>query len=162
MLSCDNQDWEEGDYLLDDAGLRVLRLEEGQERSRDVHKAREVDADLLVESLQIDLFRLGEVVDTLDARIEENAVEIGVPTGDILDELAQVLGVVDVVSDAIGFAAAVFLDKVVNTVLAAANSDDFGAFANELLGHTKTDAGGGADHEHGFVGEGHFRGKMGS
>ena len=116
-------------------------MEEGQECIRDVHKAREVDADPLVESVQIHLVRLGEIIHSLDARVEEKAVKIGVLAGDILDELAQVLSVVDVVSDAIGFAAAVFLDEVIDAVLTAANSDDFGAFANELLGHAEADAG---------------------
>lgn len=109
-----------------------------------------------MESVQIQLVRFSEIIHSLDAGVEEKAVEIGVLAGDILDEIAQVLSVVDVVSDAIGFAAAVFLDEVVDAVLAAANRDDFGAFANELLGHAEADAGGGADHEHGFVGEGHF------
>ena len=116
-------------YSLDDTRGVLLGLEERQESNGEVDEAGEVDVDLLVKGREIDLIRLGQVVDTLYAGIEEETVEVGVLAGDGLDESVQVLAVTDVVDEAISLAA-MRLDEAVNSVLSTADGDDFEAFAN--------------------------------
>lgn len=120
--------------LLDNARRRLFRLKEGQEGGRDVDKAGEVDVDFLVESRQVDLVRFAEIVDALDSCIEEDAVKIRVGAGHTVHEFLQVLAVTDVVRDPTGFAA-VLADELVNSVLSAADCNDFGTLADELLCH---------------------------
>jgi len=132
----------------------LLGLEEGQEREGEIDEAGEVDADLVVEGGQIDLGGLGEVVGGLDAGVEEETIEVGVLGGDGLDEVVEVVGVVNVVGEAIGFAA-VLANKVVNSLLSTADGDDFRAFADELFGHAEADARRGSYHKDALVGERH-------
>ena len=95
---------------------------------------------LVVEGGEIDGEGLGQVVHGLDPRVEEEAVELRVLGRDILHELGQVLAVTNVVGEAVGLAAAVLADEAVDAVLAAADGDDFEAFADELFGHAEADA----------------------
>ena len=88
-----------------------------------------------MESCEIDLFRLGEIVHALDPRIEIDAVNVRVLASNGLHEFVQILAVVDVVCEAVSFAA-VLADKSLDPLLSTANSDDFGALADEFLGHT--------------------------
>ena len=105
-----------------------------------------------MESCQIDLFRLGEIVYALDPCIKIVAINVRVLGSNDLHEVVQILAIIDVVCESVSFAA-VLPDKFVNPFLSAADSDDFGAFAYEFLGHTQADARGGPDHEDAFVGE---------
>jgi len=132
----------------------LLGLEEGQEREGEIDEAGEVDANLVVEGGQIDLGGLGEVVGGLDAGVEEETVEVGVLGGDGLDEVVEVVGILNVVGEAIGFAA-VLTNEVVDSILSTADGDDFGAFAEELFGHAEADARRGSYHEDALVRERH-------
>lgn len=88
-----------------------------------------------MESGEIDLIGLGKIVESLNAGIEEDAVEIWVAGSNFVDECAQILTVGDVVCKAAGFVA-VLADEFVDSVLSTANGNNFTALADELLGHT--------------------------
>lgn len=88
-----------------------------------------------MESGEIDLIGLGEIVGALDACVEIDAVDVGVLAGNGVHEFLQVLAVVDVVCEAVGFAA-VLVDKCVDPVLSTADGDDFETLVDEFLGHT--------------------------
>lgn len=107
-----------------------------------------------MEGGKVDLGGLGEVVGGLDAGVEEETIEVRVLGGDGLDEVVEIVGVVNVVGEAIGFAA-VLADEVVDSILSTADSDDFGAFADELFGHAEADARRGSHDEDALVGERH-------
>ncbi len=110
-------------------------MEEGQEIGREVDEAGEVDVHLPMESCEIDLIGLGEIVHALGPCIEIDAVNVRVLASNGLHEFVQILAVADVVCEAVSFAA-VLADKIVDPVLSTADGDDFGALANEFLGHT--------------------------
>lgn len=116
-------------YLLDNACGLLLGLKEGQKGEGEIDEAGEVDAHLVVEGRKIDFCGLGEVVGGLDAGVEKEAVEVGVLGGDSLHKVVEIVGVVNVVGEAIGFAA-VLADEVVDSILSTADGDDFTAFAN--------------------------------
>ena len=105
-----------------------------------------------MESCQIDLFGLGEVVYALDPCIKIDTINVRVLGSNGLHEVVQILAVVDVVCEAVSFAA-VLPDKLVDPFLSTADGDDFGTLANEFLGHTQADARGSPNHEDAFVGE---------
>lgn len=107
-----------------------------------------------MECREIDFVGLREVVHGLHSGIEENAVKIWVAAGDVLDKGARILAVTDVVCKATSFIA-MLANKSVDSILSTANSDDFGAMADELLGHSQADAGGGTNHQNTLVGERH-------
>lgn len=108
-------------------------------REGEIDEADEVDADLVVEGGKIDLGGLTEVVGGLYAGVEEETIEVGVLGGDGLDEAVEVVGVVHVVGEAIGFAA-VLANETIDSILSTADGDDFRAFADELFGHAEANA----------------------
>lgn len=88
-----------------------------------------------MESGEIDLFGLGEIVCTLDSCVEIDAVNVGVLASNGVHEFLQILAVIDVVCETVRFAA-VLVDERVDTVLSTANGNDFEALTDEFLGHT--------------------------
>lgn len=140
--------------LLDDARRGLLRFEEGQEGEGEVDEAGEVDADLLVEGSEVDFVGLGEIVGCLDAGVEEDTVNVRVAARDLVDELAQILGVTDVVCEATGLVT-MLADEAVDSVLAAADGNDLGTLTDELLSHAGANTGGGSDQKDTLVGKGH-------
>ena len=110
-------------------------MQERQESRGDIDEAGKVHTDLLVEGREVHLIGLGEIVHTLNASVEEDAVDLGTLAGDSLHELAQVLAVVNIVCEAVGFAA-VFADEVLDPGLSTANGDDLGTFMDELFRQT--------------------------
>lgn len=70
-------------------------------------------------------------------------------------------GIRDIEYDPAGLVFAMFLDKIVESVLATTNGCDFDARLDESVGHGTADACRGADKENVFVGEGHFVGDAG-
>lgn len=115
-------------HLLDDARRRLLGLKERQKSRGDIDKAGEVDVNLLMKCCQIDLTGFGEIVDSLNASVEEDAVKVGMLADHALDKTAQILGVADIVHQAISLAA-MLAQEVVDPVLSTANRDDFETFA---------------------------------
>lgn len=73
-----------------------------------------------------------------------------------LDKSIHAGSVVDIVLDTTGLFLAVFLDKCVESLLATANGDDFGAFEDEFVGKSSSDSSGGPDKEDALVGERHL------
>lgn len=140
--------------LLDNARRRLFGLKEWQEGGGDVDEAGEVDVYFLVESRQVDLIGFGEIVDALNACIEEDAVKIGVGAGHAMHEFIQVLAVTDIVRNSTG-SVTVLADELIHSILSAAHCNDFGTLANELLCHAEADAGGGSHHENALIGERH-------
>lgn len=74
----------------------------------------------------------------------------------LIHKVADGLSIGDVESHGAGFRLSVLSDEVVESILAATNGDDFGAFLNEAIGHGSADAGRGTDHEDVFVWKRHL------
>ena len=127
-------------------------MKERQENGGQVDEAGEVDVHLLMESCQIDLFRLREIVYALDPCIKTNAINVRILSSNGLQEVVQILAVVDIIYEAVSFAA-VLPDKFVDPFLSTANGDDFGTLADEFLGHAQPNARGSPNHKDAFVGE---------
>ena len=70
--------------------------------------------------------------------------------------MVHVLRVADVEPHGAGLVFAMSADEVVESVLSAADCDDFGAFLDEAVGHSSAYAGRGADHEDAGVLERHL------
>lgn len=119
---------------LDDAGRGLLSLEERQESEGDVNKAGKIDVHFIIECREVDLVRLGEIVHSLNASIEENAVKIWVAAGDVLDKCFQVLAVTDIVCKT-SCLVAVPANQGVDSVVSTADNHDFQTLADEFLGH---------------------------
>ena len=135
-----------GGNLQDDTRRRLPGLQEGQKGRRHIDKTAEIDAHFPMEGREIDLIRLAEIIHALHARVEKDAVQIRILGHHVLHEGAQILGVVEIVHNAVGLAAtAVPADEVVDAIPSPAHSDDVGAVAEELFGHAEANAGGGAD-----------------
>ena len=126
-------------YLQDNTRSGLFRLEEGEEGGGDVDEAGEVDAYLLVESGEVDLVGLGEVIYALDSGIKEDTIEVGVDGRHGMHEFVQVLVVGDVVRDPTS-SITVLTDEFVDSILSTANGNDFGALVDELLCHAQANA----------------------
>ena len=100
-----------------------------------------------MEFLEINLVRLRKIVHALHSSVEEHTTQIRICGRHRLDETFQAFAVGDVVGDPTGFGAPVLGDEGIDSVLAAAHGDDFGAGLDEPFSHTLADAGGCSDEE---------------
>ena len=141
--------------LQNDTRRSRLSLQERQERRGDIDKTCEIDVHFVMKRRQIDRRRLGEIVHALHASIEEHAIDVRAAGCDGLHEGREARSVTDVVGDAVCFAEVVVgTHEGCDALLTAADGDDFAALADELGGHAEADAGGCADEEDAFGGEG--------
>lgn len=74
----------------------------------------------------------------------------------LVDKGIEASAVSHIVFDSAGTLWAVLGNESVETVLTAANGDDFGAFFDELVCHGCANAGGGTDEENALILEYHF------
>lgn len=157
----------------DQGGGKRLLQQMGEELGRQIDEPGKVDVHLGVEGIQVELCGPREPNLALDARVEKDAVEVGVPAHDAgpcqshskaeswmkphlpLNKDIQAGPVGDIVLDTAGLFGAVFLDKGVQSVLTTADGDDLAALEDELVGQCRPDSRGGADQEDALVGEGH-------
>lgn len=131
-----------------------------------------------MKGIEVNLLRSRQADLALDARVQEDAIEVGVcvdnpfKRGSVREKTQHILDfgggvclllykgieaspVCDVVLDTACLVGAMFLDESVKSVLTTADSDDFGALEDELVSQCCTDSGGSADEKDAFVGRRH-------
>jgi hypothetical protein len=64
--------------------------------ARVIPKSSRVDSNLTMEARDIYLMRLAEVIETLEASVQEHTVQFRVCTGHSLDKMREVRGIVDI------------------------------------------------------------------
>lgn len=111
----------------------------------EIDLTREVDIDVLMEFVQIDRFGLGKVEGGTLSGIEEDAIDLRVPGGHVLDELWNTLGVSDVEWNSSGLFGAMLCNEGIEAILPPPNDYNLGAGRNELLCHSQANARGGTD-----------------
>ena len=114
-------------------GGRLLGLQEREERLGQREVGEVVGHKLLVDEVEVDRVGLGEVEAALDARVEEDAVEVRVRGGDVGGEVGDLGELRDVEGDGGDFVGAVLAHELVEVLLAAARCDHVRPVRDELF-----------------------------